>query len=563
MLLGVGGVNAEERLDGHFASWDEVPEIIESTTVENYREPLDKLKKLTNIQLGTVQVSLCLDEKEHDLYMLKTKADWQSWWKTTGESVSEAKKRNAAVDEKALKIALEFLEVKPVEKALPVWIPKTWSLNITFTNGDYGGRVKEIWMIERVEKAARFTRLKGSYGHSGMSGWGVKFEKLEFFTPTQADQLLRAICYVNQYAPKTAQEEEMKGLYYAGATMSLRNGEKGILWNLDGLGFSKSYSASFPSRANVGRSYYFLHSRFKDTRKWKELIKPSSEDFAPYRRFLSDNKPYLCSVASEVVLLFGDKGGELELEALKHWAGKQKEAIKPDMDWQVCCDYFGTGARVNIRNFTRLSFEGTVKEIIKLEKRLGLEVSANLQLDVMAVKELEKKEEEADIMRHPQPLRDLVRTDRLPNDSDLKHLSKAVDAIRKNPDPKLFRQLVVELDDGTLAMRSLLTHILLNEHDILDLEPWGVKEEQIAVFACIDALPQAKANGEIDDLVVLILKVCKGGKIEVDDGNGGSSIELKLEGNGYSEIHSGATQPLRIKDAQKELKRLYLESKKK
>jgi len=161
--------------------------------------------------------------------------------------------------------------------------------------------------------------------------------------------------------------------------------------------------------------------------------------------------------------------------------------------------------------------------------------------------------------RYPQPLRSLILIDEHPDDPDLKHMSVAIQAIRKAPDPKLFAQLVQEMHEGTLKIRSLLNHILLNEHDLLELKKWGAREKAIAVGACIDSLPLAKDSAQ-DDLIETILRVCGGGKIEIEGANGGRSIEVIPTKSGYQMTFGGASDPLPLAQAQTELRRLYTNS---
>jgi hypothetical protein len=161
--------------------------------------------------------------------------------------------------------------------------------------------------------------------------------------------------------------------------------------------------------------------------------------------------------------------------------------------------------------------------------------------------------------RYPEPLRAIILADEHPDDPDLKHLSVAIQAIRNNPDPKLFSQIVQEMHEGTLKIRSLLHHILLNEHDLLDLKAWGVREEAIAVGACIDSLPLAKDSAR-DDLVETLLRVCGGGKIEIEGANGGSRIEVVPTKSGYQMTFGGAANPLPLAQAQTELRRVYAKS---
>jgi hypothetical protein len=254
------------------------------------------------------------------------------------------------------------------------------------------------------------------------------------------------------------------------------------------------------------------------------------------------------------------------------WAGKQKAATDPKMNWEVCGGDFGTGSKVNVINFTRLAIRETLLEIKNVGDRLEASNSVGgeaFDADRSKERELEryvsemlgvqKREEAAAIASYPQPLRDLIIADEHPDDSDLKHLTGAIQAIRESPEPKLFAQLVQEMHEGTLRIRSLLNHILLNEHNLLDLKPWGAKQEAIAVEACIDSLPLAQDSAR-DDLIETLLHVCGGGKIEIESKNGGRRIEVMPTEAGYRMILGGASDPLPLAEGQNKLRRLYTKS---
>lgn len=161
--------------------------------------------------------------------------------------------------------------------------------------------------------------------------------------------------------------------------------------------------------------------------------------------------------------------------------------------------------------------------------------------------------------RYPEPLRGLIKIDEHPDDSNLDHLATAIQAIRDNPDPNLFHQLVQEMHEGTLTIRSLLEQILLNERDLLKVSPWDKTREAIAVNATIDALPSAKGKARTD-LTVILLKVCGGGRIEIEGINGGTSVEVVMTDTGYTLTLGSATQPLSWKAAQRSLRDRYAQS---
>ena len=568
-LVELTSAEVTDPTDGHFSSWDEVPSLIDSISENSYHDHLDKLHQLTRIKLGYPQSSLCLNDEEHQQYMLQTKQRWNLWWESTGKPVSILKKQGAAIDRQAFLMAWKFLGTtqKQPEHILPVWIPTTWTVYVTYTNGDYMGREKELWIIDRQAESASLSKIRGDYSQGG---WSVALMEYGDFSQEQATQLLKALCYLHRYAPGAGGEvtdDELPGLYYPHSTLNLRDDKNRILWNTEGYDFHKTRPEYGDGES--GRSYYFLRSVFSDEGKWKTVAKPKSEALAPYRMFLSFSKPYFSSTASDVVRLFGQHGGSPEKQAMLEWAEKQKAATDPKMTWEACSADFGAQSKVNVINFTRSAIEEAMQEIKKVADRLETEPASRggtfdadrakereLERYVVSMFALEKKEEKEAIQRYPQPLRDLIKADKHPNDADLKHLSAAVQAIRNTPDPKLFAQLVQELDEGTLKIRTLLNHILLNENDILELNAWGAKEEAVAVGACIDYLPLAKDSAK-DDLVETLLRVCGGGKIEIEGANGGSSIEIVPTKSGYQMKLGGASNPLSIELAQRELRRLY------
>jgi len=560
------GVSFGQKEDGHFSSWDEVPEMID-------RFELEGLHKLTRVKLGYRQSSVCLSDEDHLRYMHQTQKRWQEWWKSTGDPISKLKDRDAKVDEDAFGVAWKFFGAKKAPTViLPVWIPATWTLRVTFSNGDYMGREKEVWVLERKAQAARLTKLRGDYAQPvgdqiGWGPWTVTLSEFAELTPEDADQVLKALCYVHRYAPPLGSEvvdDQLERLYYPHSTLHLLTGDDRILWNTEGYEFNKTEPEHLDG--DSGRSYYFLRTVFSDKEKWKVLTEPTSDQLGPYRKLLSLGKPYLFDHSSEIVQLFGQCGGELEQEALFEWAEKQKAATDPNMGWELCCDDFGTGLKENVISQTRLTIQDTLMAVKEIGDRSGegsiewSDQAKELEIYIAEMLALKKREEEAELQAHPQPLRDLIAVSDHPEDPDLKHLSAAVQKIRSNPDPELFEQLVKVIDDGTVSMRRLLEYILLNDHDLLAIDPWGEDEEGVAIEACIDALPYAKKGGE-RDLVEMLLRQFGGGEIEFEGKEHSYSVGVERTENGYRTSSGGASDPLSMKDAQKELRRLYSESK--
>jgi len=150
----------------------------------------------------------------------------------------------------------------------------------------------------------------------------------------------------------------------------------------------------------------------------------------------------------------------------------------------------------------------------------------------------------------------LVEIDEHPDDPDLKRLSAAVQAIRETPDPQLFQQLVQELHDPTCSMQTLLEQILFNDRNLLKIKPWNRQKEAIAVKACIGALPLAQKDAR-QNLIEMVLRLCGGGKIEIEGDDGGNSVEVIQDGDSHTVTLGGAEKPLPLEEAQKELRRMY------
>ncbi len=161
-------------------------------------------------------------------------------------------------------------------------------------------------------------------------------------------------------------------------------------------------------------------------------------------------------------------------------------------------------------------------------------------------------------MEYPLPLRQLIETDQYPGDSDLQHLAKAMQQIRNSPDPKLFQQLAVRMDD--VGMASLMEKALMDRHGLLELKPWREEQWRVAINACIDALPETSGYAR-SKLVEQLMELSGGGRIEFQDGDGkgGTSIEFKQVEHGMSRTFSGAADPPPISETQVEFRHRFFQ----
>jgi len=70
MLTCIVSADQEDRVDGHFSSWENVPTLIDSINKDEYSDQLKELHDITRIKLGYPQASLNLGDEEHEKYMM-------------------------------------------------------------------------------------------------------------------------------------------------------------------------------------------------------------------------------------------------------------------------------------------------------------------------------------------------------------------------------------------------------------------------------------------------------------------------------------------------------------
>ena len=106
--------------NGHFSSWENVPDIIESVTKTNYHDQFEQLHELTWIKLGSPHMS-DFSKEEQQRHVLQTKERWTQWWASTGEPTLDRKKQDAEIDRAAFQLALNFIGVENEKpKEIPI-----------------------------------------------------------------------------------------------------------------------------------------------------------------------------------------------------------------------------------------------------------------------------------------------------------------------------------------------------------------------------------------------------------------------------------------------------------
>ena len=115
--------------------------------------------------------------------------------------------------------------------------------------------------------------------------------------------------------------------------------------------------------------------------------------------------------------------------------------------------------------------------------------------------------------QYPQPLRALVEAGETPDDHHLIAYVRALNEVRRKPDPKLFRQFAEWIDEGTCEIRLMLESILFDSS--LKLQKWEEPQRKIALRALADALPNVKTSQGLDQLLVFLLQAHGGGELKV------------------------------------------------
>ena len=168
--------------------------------------------------------------------------------------------------------------------------------------------------------------------------------------------------------------------------------------------------------------------------------------------------------------------------------------------------------------------------------------------------------------KYPPPLRALIEARHTPDDSDLIAYTRALDGIRKQPDPLLFQQLVEHLDEDSVTFVGYLEAILVNDNFGIKLPPWKESERSKALRATMDVMNRVKTSKDLVDVVMTILYALGGAKMQIEIPNAGVRVDLECRrfSNGVrkSDGSSGMTEanlPVVIDECRKWLVKRYPE----
>jgi hypothetical protein len=148
---------------------------------------------------------------------------------------------------------------------------------------------------------------------------------------------------------------------------------------------------------------------------------------------------------------------------------------------------------------------------------------------------------------HPEPLRSLVAAKKNPRDDDLAHYVSALNAIRSNPDPRLFLQLVERMHEGTLEMRGYLEDILGPRSDFLKIKAWEPAPHAAALRHTLAAMPNVEDSHTLTQLSAILLTSLGGGVMKLDDPP--IDLEIKVAEHSFSstqrrfDVQDGTLKP--------------------
>ncbi|MGC4014424.1 MAG: hypothetical protein QM755_07915 [Luteolibacter sp.] len=149
-----------------------------------------------------------------------------------------------------------------------------------------------------------------------------------------------------------------------------------------------------------------------------------------------------------------------------------------------------------------------------------------LYLTADQIQEQEDKKRAAERAKKPEPLRSLIAAREAPHDNDLAAYRRALDKIRRNPDPVLFRQIAAFDQDGTGW--SYLRDILDQTPPLRSLEPWAAEDRNKTLRSAVDALSAANSPGKLMADSITLMGAMGGGRIII----GTPAIDLTATGNG-------------------------------
>ena len=232
-------------------------------------------------------------ETEHKLAIDK----WQKWWNIYGKQYADDyRKRGRKYPDAWAKI--------PGTKNIPcpdypILLPETWSTQINFRSGDYGGVTQEQISMLVSPKKTTLTR-KYTHGWPGQSKW--THETWDKFTHEEAQMFLATLIYSidnpwirrNESVLAAKQEERMSGTfknrpntwsnYYPGVDWSgiLDENQNVIInddvWNWDTIDFEKHGETM--NEQTIGVTYRVVLDQFPDQQprgrecRWVEIDAP-------------------------------------------------------------------------------------------------------------------------------------------------------------------------------------------------------------------------------------------------------------------------------------------------
>lgn len=253
-----------------------------------------------------------VEQAEVELYAKSTKAKWQGWWESSGKKLRLSWLNESRIHQAGWEFAMAELQghSSSIPDPLgPVWLPKSWQLELLFNNGDYGAMTHHCWLLKRDETHASLFRWEGRRIGIGrpMGTWEYSIAKYSDLTTDEAERFLAALTYVCEYRLHAYQQPDRRRgewqsdslppmldesgerifswYYYAGGSMRLTCDEAGPVWQSFGYGFVDNLTL-LPARRypydeqefDVGIGRALLLAAFGDeSNRWQTVYKPDGK----------------------------------------------------------------------------------------------------------------------------------------------------------------------------------------------------------------------------------------------------------------------------------------------
>ena len=285
------GIRTTYKFYGKNPTYADVPFLIEHVAkmADQDEVAYDQLMALTRMQFG---IPRFLKEDERK----EASEKWRKWWKEVGQHRPALRAERGVRDRTAWDLVRRGRDLPmPPE---PIVLPKSYTLTVTYSSGDYDGVINEALVIRRQGKAASLVRRFSTHRRGP-----VREERCEPFKGEESDQLVQALGYLIDRpwllndeaaiekrfsAAEKAQEgkeeksaptferlgEKIVGresyhVYYPNVSIELRDEQGKVWWNADPIDWHGPNPGRFNQNCQPADStvFPFLAARYPEGKR--------------------------------------------------------------------------------------------------------------------------------------------------------------------------------------------------------------------------------------------------------------------------------------------------------